>query len=298
MVRMSATNPPDSINILNRPGEKRFDAPRPYPDWESIARDLRRPFTIHAVQFRILEGKEVKSRRDHKANVAAYITARTAVDRLNHVCPGLWSDSFVPVEGGLRCDLTVGGLTRSDVGWSSGTKNAMSLKALYSDAFKRAAVKFGVAVSLYSLPGMVLWAKEGHIRTWERPGAGPNGQAKTQYYMQDEGEKELRRRYEQWLADVGVANFGEPLDHGHVEGAVDLEEGDTVADEPVEAVAPSVVPLEILEVRERAEKLGHAALSDLESLTMLTVGRRVGVVKAQVAEWNAELDALEAKNDA
>jgi hypothetical protein len=266
------------------------------PDWTRIATDLRRPFTIHAVQFRILEGKEVKSRHDHKANVAAYITARTAVDRLNHVCPGLWSDSFVPVEGGLRCDLTVGGLTRSDVGWSAGTKNAMQLKALYSDAFKRAAVKFGVAVSLYSLPGMVLWAKEGHIRTWERPGAGPNGQSKTQYFMQEAGEKELRRRYELWLTDFGVANFGEPLDHGHVEGAVDLEEGDVAADEP-EAVAPVVVPLEVLAIQERAKKLGHAALSDLESLQMMTVGRSANIVKGQIKEWSEELDAMEAKGN-
>lgn len=283
---MNATDAPNSgeIKVINRP--------RPYPDWDRISADLRRPFTVHAVQFRILEGKEIKSRKDHKANVAAYITARTAVDRLNKVCPGLWSDSFEPVPGGLRCDLTIGGLTRSDVGWSRGTNTAMDLKALYSDAFKRAAVKWGVAVSLYSLPGMELYASDGFIRTWERPG-GANGGTKTSYYLQPSGLVELRRRYLAWLEEHGK-HFGEIMDHGHVEGSADPEEGEIAPEEPVDT-APVVVPLEILAVKERAERLGHAALSDLESLTMVTVGRRAGVVKSQIAEWAAELDALEEK---
>jgi hypothetical protein len=269
---------------------------REFPDWRQIASDLRRPFTIHAVQFRILQGKLGKSNRgdEHKATVAAYISARTAADRLDHVCPGLWEHGFVPVDGGLRCDLTIGGITRPDVGWSRGTGNGMDLKALYSDAFKRAAVMWGVGRYLYSLPGMTLWAGDDHIRTWEKPGGGRNGAPQTQYYLKEKGERELRRRYDLWLQEFGVQAFGEPLDHGHVEGSADPEE--PVAepdDERAEAVAPVVVPLEVLAIKERAEKLGHAALSDIDSLTMMTGGRRAGVVKAQVAEWNAELDAME-----
>lgn len=256
-----------------------------------MAAELRRPFSLFAVQFRILEGREIKSRKDHKVNVAAYITARTAVDRLNHVCPGLWSDSFVPVEGGLRCDLTVGGLTRSDVGWSAGTKTGMMLKALYSDAFKRAAVKFGVAVSLYSLPGMELYLSDGDIRIWERPG-GQNGGTKTAYYLQPKGATVLRARYEAWLQEHGQ-HFGEILDHGHVEGSADHEEPEAVADEPV-ASEPVVLPAEVVEVWERAKKLGHAQLSDVDTLTMMTAGRSANVVRGQCKEWLTELDEFDA----
>jgi hypothetical protein len=259
------------------------------PDWTRIATDLRRPFTTFAVQYRILEGRDKK-----KANVAAYISARTAADRLDHVCPGLWEHSYTPVEGGMRCDLKVGGLTRPDVGWSNGVKTAMSLKTLYSDAFKRAAVAWGVGRYLYSLPGMVLYVAPGHVRTWDKPGGGPNGQAKTMYFLTEAGEQELRDRYVTWLESDAGKHFGEPLDHGHVEGSADPEDRDIVADEP-EAVAPVVVPLEVLAIRERAEKLGHAALADIDGLMQFVAGRSTNIVRGQVKEWSDELDAMEKK---
>lgn len=260
-------------------------------EWEHIARELRRPFTTHAVQFRILEGRDGK-----RANCAAYITARTAVDRLNHVCPGLWSDSFVPVEGGLRCDLTVGGLTRSDVGWSAGTSNAMALKTLYSDAFKRAAVKWGVGVSLYSLPGMVLLVDRGHVKTYKR-GGGQNAAAKLSYYLTDSGQSELRSRYERWLSEHGVKHFGGPLDHGHVEGSADPEETEPVA-EPEAPAAEGIMflPVEAQQVMERAKALGHAQYSNPETVKMMTAGRAANIVKSWAKEAHAELDKLEIAN--
>jgi hypothetical protein len=60
----------------------------------------------------------------------------------------------------MMCKLTVLGQTRCDVGWSKGTGNDMDLKSLYSDAFKRAAVKFGIGVSIYALPQTRLKAPE------------------------------------------------------------------------------------------------------------------------------------------
>ncbi|RTH01947.1 Rad52/22 double-strand break repair protein, partial [Thermus scotoductus] len=46
----------------------------------------------------------------------------------------------------VRCRLTILGITKEDVGEGD------SLKAAFSDALKRAAVKFGVSRYLYSLP--------------------------------------------------------------------------------------------------------------------------------------------------
>ncbi|HZA18959.1 MAG TPA: Rad52/Rad22 family DNA repair protein [Pseudonocardiaceae bacterium] len=269
----------------------RWQTPARHPvTLRSAAPDLRRPFTTHAVQFRILEGRDGK-----RANCAAYITARTAIDRLNHVCPALWSDHFEEVPGGLRCDITIDGITRSDVGWSSGTSSAMPFKALYSDAFKRAAVKFGVGVSLYALPAMVLYVERGHVRVYEKP--GPNGQKKQSYYLTDNGQAELRSRYERWLETHGIEHFGEPLDHGHVAGSVDPEEGDIPEETETEA-KPMVLPLEVLAVIERAQKLGHAQFSDPETVHMLVAGRPANIVRSWVQVAHADLDGMEKTPDA
>lgn len=74
--------------------------------------------------------------------------------------------------GGTRCDLTILGVTKSDVGSPS---YAEQLKGSYSDALKRAAVKFGVGEYLYklgSLPGKVTYGKIDKIPTlptWALP---------------------------------------------------------------------------------------------------------------------------------
>lgn len=198
----------------------------PVDSFRDAAPFLRRPFDLHAVQFRALEGS-----KGERLNCAAYVTARTVIDRLNLVCPHLWEEPrYELVPGGLRCDLTVDGLTRSDVGWSSGTGNAMGLKALYSDAFKRAAVKFGVGVSLYALPRLVLtvegkdaWAriKKDQKDKW--------GNQLYSYGITPQGMNTLRERYEAWLKSAGEA-FGDALPHGHVEGSADPED-ETLTDE-------------------------------------------------------------------
>ncbi len=190
------------------------DATFPVATFADAARHLRRPFTPAAVRFRVLQGRDTGEKA--RANCACYIDARLVAERLNLICPQLWHQHFEPVTGGLRCDLSIDGLTRSDVGWSRGTGTDMDLKALYSDAFKRAAVHFGVGVSLYAIPGLTLYARERHVRVWERQGKDPS------YYVTDAGEAELRRRYVAWLDAHGRRAFGEPLDHGDVEDHVPI----------------------------------------------------------------------------
>jgi hypothetical protein len=81
------------------------------------------------------------------------------MSRLDEVVGGDWSDAYQKApSGGLECALTVCGVTRRDVG-DDDSDNEKE-KAGYSDAFKRAAVKFGVGRFLYSLPKMYAQVKQ------------------------------------------------------------------------------------------------------------------------------------------
>jgi hypothetical protein len=130
------------------------------------------------------------------------------IERLNLICPHLWSDRYEQDEQQrLACHLTVDGITRVDVGdtWQG--------KGLYSDAFKRAAVKFGIGVSLYAVPKMVLAKSDGHLKDSAKSLA-----------LTDVGEKRCRELYGKWLEEKGTAAFGQPFDHGDSEdSAGDVE---------------------------------------------------------------------------
>lgn len=168
---------------------------------------LRRPFTPAAVRFK------VQATWETGALIVAYIDARLASGRLNHVIPHKWSSTFEPVANGLLCRLTVDGITREDIG------SDYVGKGLYSDALKRAAVHFGVAESLYVLPKMTL--SEGNLLRKKRV------KGKDTMILTPQGEIHCRKVYESWLETVGVKAFGEPLDHG-----------DVIHDEPDEAPEP------------------------------------------------------------
>jgi len=89
----------------------------------------------------------------------AYIDARAVMKRLDDVL-GVdgWEDSYAVLADGcvvctLRCCILGQWLTKQDVGGESDQKDEGDRrKASFSDAFKRAAVKWGVGRYLYSLP--------------------------------------------------------------------------------------------------------------------------------------------------
>lgn len=107
--------------------------------------------------------KEVKYKgKDGRQNVdrQPYVTARTVMNRLDNVCgPENWWDDYVPSENSVRCILTIRlpdrqTLTKQDAGGYPDMKGPSAEedteKGGFSDAFKRAAVKFGVARYLYN----------------------------------------------------------------------------------------------------------------------------------------------------
>jgi Rad52/22 family double-strand break repair protein len=85
-----------------------------------------------------------------------YITARTVMNRLDDVLgPAGWWDEYVPLENSVICRLTIRlpdgtTLTKSDAGGYAGMADSGDdEKSGFSDAFKRAAVKFGIGRYLY-----------------------------------------------------------------------------------------------------------------------------------------------------
>src|SRR4051812_2798702 len=106
---------------------------------------LAAPFEPNEVKVRSTAGRQLH-----------YITARTAMNRLDNVLgPENWWDEYAPHENSVLCRLTIRlpdgqVLTKADAGGYAGMADSGDDdKSGYSDAFKRAAVKFGVARYLY-----------------------------------------------------------------------------------------------------------------------------------------------------
>lgn len=106
---------------------------------------LAKPFPADSIHWRV--GSTTK---DGKRGMAlAYIDARDVMDRLDEVCCGEWQDSYSEVCGRIVCNITIYGQTRAD---GAGDTAVEAEKGGLSDAFKRAAVKWGVGRYLYRLP--------------------------------------------------------------------------------------------------------------------------------------------------
>jgi hypothetical protein len=123
------------------------------PAVDDIARALAAPFAPEEVRFKpaVVSG--------NRALALAYVDARAIQDRLDGVLGVLgWQDSYKCLEDGsvvcrLRLRLGEEWITKMDVGSPSEQPDGGDrLKAAFSDALKRAAVKFGIGRYLYRLP--------------------------------------------------------------------------------------------------------------------------------------------------
>ncbi len=106
---------------------------------------LAAPFDPNEVKVRSQSGRPLH-----------YITARTVMNRLDNVLgPESWWDEYTPGENSVLCRLTIrlpdgSTLTKADAGGYAGMADSGDDdKSGYSDSFKRAAVKFGIARYLY-----------------------------------------------------------------------------------------------------------------------------------------------------
>lgn len=120
-------------------------------DAQNILNALRRPFHQSKVRWRC--GARTKDKT--KAIPLAYVDAREVMGRLDEVFGLDWECSYpLATESGLLiCEIsvTIGDrkITRSN---GAGDTEVEAEKGKASDAFKRAAVLFGVGKYLYSIP--------------------------------------------------------------------------------------------------------------------------------------------------
>jgi hypothetical protein len=147
----SLTIPAMSVNGNNTATSS--SVPRLPPEGDAVARVLSAPFDPSEVKFKpaAISG--------NRALALAYVDVRAIQDRLDHVCGVAgWQDTYrVLADGAVACRLRlkIGDqwITKVDVGSPSGQlDNGDRTKAAFSDALKRAAVKFGIGRYLYRLP--------------------------------------------------------------------------------------------------------------------------------------------------
>jgi acetyl esterase/lipase len=153
---------------------------------KTVAQLLSEPFDPKEVKFK------PQSAKGNRALALAYVDSRAIQDRLDSVL-GIenWMDEYeILPEGSVVCKLRLkfpdGWVTKSDVGSPSEQPDAGDrLKAAFSDALKRTAVKFGIGRYLYRLPAVWAdydpakrqFAQTPELPAWARPKAPPREMA-------------------------------------------------------------------------------------------------------------------------
>jgi hypothetical protein len=119
--------------------------------------DLKKPFPPDRISWRV--GSMTQDKK--KGMALAYIDARDVMGRLDEVCGAGWQCEYIPMPNGTCC-CRLGIKVGEEWIWrSNGAMNLsdrdtvdakeMAEKGSYSDAFKRAAVLFGIGQYLYDL---------------------------------------------------------------------------------------------------------------------------------------------------
>jgi hypothetical protein len=130
-------------------------APAPTESVEALTQALAAPFEPSEVRFKpaVVTG--------NRALALAYVDARVIQDRLDDVLGVTgWQDEYECLHDGsvvCRLRLRIGDewITKMDVGGQSEQPDEGDRrKAAFSDALKRAAVKFGIGRYLYRLPSL------------------------------------------------------------------------------------------------------------------------------------------------
>ncbi|TFU16827.1 Rad52/Rad22 family DNA repair protein [Thermus tengchongensis] len=181
---------------------------------DEVWQKLAEPFPPGEVQWRI----EALSRDKKRALVVPYVDARTVLDRLDRVVgPEGWQDAYevladaertVRDERGerrerlveVKCRLTIRGVTKEDVGEGD------SLKAAFSDALKRAAVKFGVGRYLYRLEKQ--WVDYDSEKGRFTPPRLPEGEGSPEAPLPEEEKPEAYRLIDQLMERLKEKGLG------------------------------------------------------------------------------------------
>lgn len=121
-----------------------------------LIEELAKPFPAEDIEWRVGATNKDKT----KGVALAYLTARAVMNRLDDVLgPENWQDAYQVIPGsandtkGYLCTISIRiGDRWVDKQDGADESNMESIKGGISDAFKRAAVKWGVGRYLYNLP--------------------------------------------------------------------------------------------------------------------------------------------------
>ena len=225
---------------------------------------FRRPFAPGAIGFRAMSKVAYDGDPWGGAQVAAYLNAQSVIQRLNCVVPGRWRQEFGALEGDLlaasadgdrrsrlylACRLIVtlpikpGGGDVDAVYEDVGELDAGSLaglKALYSDARKRAGVAAGIGAYLYTALEPVtlpIGPAARHVQCIRRSGKSDL------LTLTAETEQWLRDGYRTRMSTPAVLrDLGPMLAHGEPEDRMGQGESTDHAAQPAEAAATDAAP--------------------------------------------------------
>lgn len=274
------------------------------------ARDLRRPIAPAEVRFKV----QTTNHDDTRAQVIAYIDARTVIARLNLLFPGRWRAATEPVpldmrltatdehgnrypividrdgqarrdrELAYRCRLEIAGASFEDVGAGDDPK------AAYSDALKRAAVRAGIGECLYATdsPWLAVGDGDGELRMTRGVRPRPIIDRRTLAW--------LRQSYTRWLRHAGAA-FGEPLAHAPAVTALAPDPPGDADATPPEASGQATVDLpQVPPAPQPSENVARiAAATQAAGASPRTVNRLAALLAGLGPETVMRLDRIDDK---
>ena len=130
----------------------------------NLYEQLKRPFKSSKISWRVGATNSDKT----KGIALAYIDARDVMERLDEVFGMNWQCRYTHAETKTICEISVcidgNWITRAN---GAGDSDIEAEKGAISDAFKRAAVLFGIGRYLYDLPNQ--WVKIENKRIAEKP---------------------------------------------------------------------------------------------------------------------------------
>ena len=146
---------------------------------ELVTKSLSKPFDTSQVKWKpqvTTKGRDkqpIMRNGQQVAGCTAHIDARDVMNRLDGVV-GVenWQDEYTVVgPKNVECQLTVLGVTKCDVGEIGEGSFADPLKSAYSDALKRAAIKFGIGRHLYAME--MQWLPYDGFKITQKPTTKP-----------------------------------------------------------------------------------------------------------------------------
>jgi len=143
-------------------------------EWERIFKALREPFSSSQISWRVGACNKDMTR----GQALPYIDARAVQNRLDRVVgPHRWKNEFAQVTDGVLCRLSIKvgdeWVSKEDVAsYNASGDPDFKVKGAHSDAFKRAAVMWGIGRYLYAFEAP--WVKLDNGRLAEKPQLPPH----------------------------------------------------------------------------------------------------------------------------